>query len=169
MADSTDSAGVDLSDVEGAAGSPPAPAEIPPVDASSVPNAQQQIHTTYGAAAAPDEGELTARTITPDGVELNADDYDEDGVVDSLEAQLPDGTVVSYSDLDGDGTFDSVRHATEDYKTFRAEMDTDGDGRIDTVVTYDEDYDSVTYTDEDGDGLADRMYSTETGEITDLT
>ncbi|WP_138998223.1 hypothetical protein [Rhodococcus zopfii] len=76
---------------------------------------------------------------------------------------------MSYSDLDGDGTFDSVRHATEDYKTFRAEMDTDGDGRIDTVVTYDEDYDSVTYTDEDGDGLADRMYSTETGEITDLT
>ncbi|WP_068166499.1 hypothetical protein [Rhodococcus phenolicus] len=151
MAASTDPAGVDLSDMQDA------------------PNAQPLIHTTYGTATAPEDGEFTAETITPEGVELNADDYDEDGVVDALEAELPDGTIVGYSDVDGDGTFDSVRYATEDYKTFRTEIDTDGDGRIDTVITYDADYESVTYTDEDGDGLADRMYSSETGEVTDLS
>ena len=47
-------------------------------------------------------------------------------------------------------------------------MDSDHDGRIDTVYVWGDDAD-VSYIDDDGDGLADRMYSSDTGDVTDLT
>lgn len=133
---------------------------IPPPDA---PNAQEQIHTSYGTVDAPRAGELSSSTITPDGIVLTANDLNGDGVVESAEIELADGNRIVYADTDLDGSFDTVRYENADFETYQVESDADGDGRIDTVVTFDENHTATVSTDTDGDGLADETYTSADG------
>lgn len=147
----------------------PAPPQGNPVPtpAPDSPNAQDQIHTSYGTVDAPRDGELSSTTVTSSGVELTANDLDGDGVVESVEVELADGSRVVYGDTDLDGSFDTVRYETADFETYQVESDTDGDGRIDTVITFDEDYTATVSTDIDGDGLADESYTADTSYSSD--
>ena len=168
MAASTEASGIDLSGAVGDPAQQPVPTEAPASVPSDAPLAQDQIHTTYGTADAPGAGESIATTVTPDGVTLTAYDYEGDSVVDSVSADFQDGTGATYYDADADGSFDAVYYTNADFDITGTEVDSDHDGRIDTVYVWGDDAD-VSYIDDDGDGLADRMYSSDTGDVTDLT